>query len=267
MGNTDNKSVQISLDDKWYTVTIVADGRTPSPEAESTEEVESGSLPEAENESGLPIEYKSMNITAAKKLGIQIDDSNLRRTVAAKYVSPDTLFHYAFLWGDPAHADLESEYFTRETDFWDNIMGKSARPLTWDHAMDETMKANPVIGQTVEWGDDDIGRWAISHMDRHHVYRKAVDQLIEMGVIGTSSDSAAQYVERVANGKSTWLKRWPWFASALTDTPCEYRMVGSVSYFKSLGLTLPDSEASVLQTRAMVEKAHRTFSYIQTFGV
>ena len=89
-------------------------------------------------------------------------------------------------------------------------------------------------------GDDEIGRWYVAKLDRSHRYRKAIDQLIKEGKLGTSSDSAPQYVERVKTGKATWLKTWPLFAAALTDAPCEPRMIGSIEYAKSLGIELPE---------------------------
>jgi hypothetical protein len=209
---------------------------------------------------------KSLDLRYAKSIGLVMPDAQMRKTLAAKFVSPDTIHHYIFLWGNPQKTDLEAEYFKSTTNFWDGVLGHTPRPLTWDHAQDRTMKADPVIGKTVEWGDDDLGRWALSHLDRAHVYRKAVDMLIEEGVIGTSSDSAAQYVEREEHGKSAFLKTWPWFASALTDAPCEHRMVGTVEHFKSLGLNVRIPEAPDAQVRAMVQKAQSIFAHSLIFG-
>jgi hypothetical protein len=213
------------------------------------------------------IDVKSLDLSYAKSLDLGFDTDKLRSLLAAKFIGTDRIFHYPFLWGTSAKTDLEREFFLKNTNFWDDVIGKGPRPLTWDHAQDKSMKADPVIGQTIEWGDDELGRWAISHLNRAHEYRKAVDKLIDEGVIGTSSDSAPQYVEREKQGKSAWLKTWPWFASALTDVPCEPRMIteGAVEYFKSIGLKFPNSEASVEQVRAMVQKAHRVFDSVRMY--
>lgn len=190
----------------------------------------------------------TLNLSYAKSLGVEIPD------LAVKYVAKDTIRHPVFLWGDEQKTDLEREFFTRQTNFWDDVLGKSVRPLTWDHAQDPEFKADPLIGETVEWEDNDIGRFATSVLKKNHKYRKAIDELIgkkmlgsaaiAVPVLGASSDSAPQYVERVKVGKSIWLARWPWFATALTPTPCEPRMIGSdgggVEFFKSLGIALPD---------------------------
>jgi hypothetical protein len=81
-------------------------------------------------------------------------------------------------------------------------------------------------------------------LERSHQYNKAIAELIKQGKLGTSSDSAPQYVERVKTGKATWLKTWPFFAGALTDVPCEPRMIGSLEFLKSLGINLPENPPS-----------------------
>lgn len=180
---------------------------------------------------------KSLNLSYAKSLGIDLPD------LAVKSTGADEIRGYVALWGNPALTDVEAEYFTPDTNFWDSNLKSSGYmpPLTWDHAQDTSFKADPRIGAIVETGDDDIGRWYIAKLERGHKYRKAIDRLISDGKLGTSSDSAPQYVERVKTGKSTWLKTWPLFAAALTDTPAEPRMIGTLEYYKSLGAILPDS--------------------------
>jgi hypothetical protein len=181
---------------------------------------------------------KGLNLSYCKSLGVHIPD------MAVKYVALDTIKGYTFLWGNEKLTDVEFEYFTPTTNFWDDKLGKSARPLTWDHAQDPDFKASPVIGSVTNFGDDEVGRWYEAKLDRAHRYRKAIDALIEAGKLGTSSDSAPQYVQRKKTGKSTQLIEWPWFASALTDCPAEPRMIGSLEVLKSLGILLPDTSVS-----------------------
>lgn len=182
---------------------------------------------------------KSLNLAYVKSLGLVVPND-----LAVKFVGKDEIRGYTFLWGNPDKVDLEHEYFTKDTDFWDGKL-TTPKPLTWDHAQDVTFKADPIIGQIVDFGDDELGRWYAAKLDRSHKYRTYVDRLIQDGLLGSSSDSAPQYVVREKTGKSTWLKRWPWIASALTDVPCEPRLIGSVELLKSLGITLPQiAEAS-----------------------
>lgn len=191
----------------------------------------------------------------SKSLGFDTPD-----LLAVKSIGADEIRGYSQLWGSEKLTDIEVEYFTKSTDFWDDKLGKTPRPLTWDHAQDTEFKASPVIGQIVDFGDDEVGRWYVARLDRAHRYRKAVDALIKAGKLGTSSDSAPQYVERVKTGKSTWLKTWPFFAAALTDQPCEPRMLtaGSLEYLKSIGIILPDAplawELEQLQNRVRLLK-------------
>lgn len=194
--------------------------------------------PEEEiNDADVDTDQSNLDLSYAKSIGFRLGEQLL----AIKSIGSDKIAGYMALWGSSSMTDVENEYFTKSTDFWDNTLGKNPRPLTWDHAQDGDFKADPVIGQIEDFGDDDIGRWFNAKLVRSHKYRKAIDALIERGKLGASSDSAPQYVERIQTGKSTWLKRWPMFAVALTDTPAEPRMIGSVDYFKSCGITLPDN--------------------------
>lgn len=185
------------------------------------------------------VEDKAMDLSYAKSLGMDTS-----KNMAVKYVSRDEIKGYTFMWGNPNLTDVEIEYFTQDSNFWDDRLGKSARPLTWDHAQDKDFKANPVIGQINDFGDDEIGRWYVAKLDTSHKYKEAIHRLIKNGVLGTSSDSAPQYVVREKTGKSTWLKEWPWFASALTNTPAEPRMIDSLEFLKSLGVELPDVDGT-----------------------
>jgi hypothetical protein len=187
-----------------------------------------------------------MNVAYLKSLGISKPEDYFKDVLAVKSTGKDSIKGYIALWGNPALTDIESEYFTKATDFWDGVLS-FPRPLTWNHGQDRSViKSLDTIGQMQSFGDDDIGRFYEATLERSHKYRKAIDALISQRVLGTSSDSAPQYVIREKTGKATWLKQWPLFAGALTDVPCEPRMLGSVD-FKSLGV---DLEATVKHAEA-----------------
>ena len=187
---------------------------------------------------GESIAAKGLTLNYVKALHLPRDEEFFADVLAVKSVGHDRIRGYTFLWGNEELTDVETEFFTRKSDFWDTQLGKTARPLTWDHAQDPDTKSAPVIGQIDEFGDDAIGRWYIAQLDRNHKFRKAVDALVSKRAVGTSSDSANQYVirEKTKSG-AVWLAQWPWFCSALTTTPAEPRMldVGS-PYWKSTGL-------------------------------
>lgn len=195
---------------------------------------------------------KSLNFSYIKSIGIDLPDDQMIQKFAVKYVAKDQIKGYTFLWGDPKNTDIEADYFTKATNFWDDKLSQSQRPLTWDHAQDKEFKASPLIGAISEFGDDDVGRWYVAKLDRSHRYRKAIDKLIEQRKLGTSSDSAPQYVRRVQTGKSNWLQEWPWFASALTDAPAEPRMIGNLEFFKSIGISLqPDAQLNAWKLKKL----------------
>lgn len=208
---------------------------------------------------------KALSVSYIKSLHIPHAEQLFRDVLAVKSTSADSVKGYLAIWGDPDDVDVESEFFTGKdapigpTDFWDDKLSMP-RPLIWDHAQDGATKANPVIGSIQEFGDDDVGRWYSAQLDRAHKYRKAIDGLLSKRALGTSSDSAPQYVIREKVGKgATWLKRWPLFAAALTTTPCEPRQIGSVDYFKSLGIDLgvlpsPSTDAAQEAARAEIER-------------
>jgi hypothetical protein len=181
-----------------------------------------------------------LNLSYVKSLGIDIPENKL----AVKYVGKNVIAHPVFIWGDSKKTDLEIEFFTRESDFWDLSLKDFVRPLTWEHGQDELfakIETNPVIGKTMKYYDDDLARWAESVIEADKKYRKYLDQFIEEKRLGYSSDSAPQYVQRVKQGKAIWLKSWPWFGGSLTVAPCEPRMkVYTPEFLKSLGIAIPD---------------------------
>ena len=190
---------------------------------------------------------KSLNLAYVKSLGVVVPDLAVKRT------GIDEIHSYTMIWGNPDKVDVEQEFFTRESDFWDKSYGKAIRPLTWDHNQDDSLKADTRIGTITDFGDDEIGRWYTATLDRSHRYRKAIDGLIEQGVLGSSSDSVLQYIQRQkTKSGATWLAVWPWVGSALTATPAEPRLLASIEYAKSIGVTFQFPEASdVEQMRAM----------------
>lgn len=209
-----------------------------------------------------PIDHK-LDLSYVKSLNVNIPENK----IAVKYVGKNTIAHPVFIWGDAKKTDLEIEFFTKSSDFWDESLKDFQRPLTWDHGQDEKFNSfedNPVIGKTVKFYDDDIARWAESVIETDKKYRKYIDQFIEEKRLGYSSDSAPQYVIREPQGKATWLKMWPWFGGALTASPCEPRMkVYTPEFLKSLGVQLPD----VNDSRLRYEHKKRQAEYLKLKGV
>jgi len=108
---------------KSTTTTNVTDG-TATIASYSYTPVTSGFVQVVEDEAD-----KQMDTSYAKSLGMDIS-----KNMAVKYISRDEIKGYTFMWGNPELTDVEIEYFTQGSDFWDDKLGKSSRPLTWDHA-------------------------------------------------------------------------------------------------------------------------------------
>lgn len=203
---------------------------------------------------------KSINLDYLKGLRPDNYEEFFRDVVAVKALGKDEISGYVTLWGDPAKVDLVGDYFTPQTDFWDKVLSLP-RPLTWNHGTDRaTLKAADVLGTMVEFTDDNVGRAYRAILERGHKYRAMVDKLISSRDLGTSSDSAPQYVIREVAGKAQWIKQWPLFGAALTDTPCEPRMLESVN-FKAIGQMLPEA-TDLERLRKHAESQKRYFDYL-----
>ena len=217
---------------------------------------------EAASQTATDEPVKAFSFNYIKSLHLSIPEEFYRDVVAVKSIGPDSIKGYMVLWGDPARVDVEGEYFTRKSNFWDDKL-KMPKPLTWDHALDPATKSEPIIGTISEMGDDEIGRWYTAQLDRNHKYRKAIDTLISQHAIGTSSDSAPQYVIREPQKSgAVWLRQWPLFAAALTTTPAEPRMfnAGSVVW-KSISDSI-DTRMGALD-RANIERAQEEIQLIK----
>ncbi len=150
---------------------------------------------------------------------------------------------YAILFGSEDTPDLSpfQDFFTKKTDFW---LGEwSKRPMLFHHAMDPATKAAPVIGTWNKAVLDDVGVWMEGQLDMAHKYASAVQQLVTMGKLRVSSDSAPHLVVRDQKPNGTnEIKRWPIMAASLTPTPAEPRLLpveALKSVFSAAGLDLP----------------------------
>lgn len=182
---------------------------------------------------------KSLDLNYAKSVFVDASPD----LMAAKFIKDkaDTIGGYIALFGNEKLTDIEREFFTKSTDFWLDSFNGCA--LTWEHGQDGEFKARNVVGHVGEIKADEIGLLYTATLDRAHKYRQLVAECIEAGILGTSSDSAPQYVVREPCGKSVWLKQWPIFAASLTASPAEPRMLDTVG-FKSLGIELPGGAAN-----------------------
>jgi HK97 family phage major capsid protein len=144
---------------------------------------------------------------------------------------------YLVVWGDSKTRDLQGEYFTQETDF--ALDWYEARPVLYHHGLNGDLKA-AVIGRIEHLSIDETGIWAEAQLDLHQRYIRAVQRLVDKGILHWSSGSLAHLVEIGSNGE---IKRWPLVEGSLTPTPAEPRRtdVQTIkSAYEMLGLNPPD---------------------------
>ena len=142
---------------------------------------------------------------------------------------------YLLVWGKSARRDLQGEYFTPQTDV--GLDWYDRRPVLYHHGLDGALKA-AVIGVMDTLRPDETGLWAEAQLDLHKRYVRAVQRLVDQGVLSWSSGSLPHLVEVGAAGQ---IKRWPIVEGSLTPTPAEPRHTDVQtlkSAYKSLGLDM-----------------------------
>jgi hypothetical protein len=124
---------------------------------------------------------------------------------------------YLVVWGGPQQRDLQGEYFTPDTDL--GLSWYNRRPVLYHHGLDGDLKA-AVIGVIDTLRIDSTGVWAEAQLDVRQRYVRAVQRLIDQGVLGWSSGSLPHLVEVADDGQ---IKRWPIVEGSLTPAPAEPR--------------------------------------------
>ena len=142
---------------------------------------------------------------------------------------------YLVVWGDATQRDLQGEYFTAKTDV--GLDWYDQRPVLYHHGLDGNLKA-AVIGVMDTLRQDEVGIWAEAQLDMHKRYVRAVQRLVDKGVLSWSSGSLPHLVEIAEDGH---IKRWPIVEGSLTPSPAEPRHTDVhtlKSAYKSLGLDM-----------------------------
>lgn len=142
---------------------------------------------------------------------------------------------YLVVWGDATQRDLQGEYFTAQTDV--GLDWYDQRPVLYHHGLDGNLKA-AVIGVMDTLRQDEVGIWAEAQLDMHKRYVRAVQRLVDKGVLSWSSGSLPHLVEVADDGH---IKRWPIVEGSLTPSPAEPRHTDVhtlKSAYKSLGLDM-----------------------------
>ena len=109
--------------------------------------------------------------------------------------------------------------------------------MLYHHGLDGDLKA-AVIGTIDTLVADETGVWAEAQLDLRQRYVRAVQRLVDKGVLGWSSGSLPHLVEVAGDGQ---IKRWPIVEGSLTPAPAEPRRtdVHTIkSAYEALGLDM-----------------------------
>ncbi len=111
--------------------------------------------------------------------------------------------------------DLDGEFFSANTDIKPDWFDR--RPLVWHHNLDQSMKADPVLGTAEDLDKSDDGWWTTVWLDRSHAYWAQVDELLRTGKIYGSSGSLPNFVR--TDRKTGEILVWPYIEQTFTPTP------------------------------------------------
>lgn len=130
---------------------------------------------------------------------------------------------YAVRFGSPNDTDLESDYFTIDTDFGRPLkIGDSFKMNAYyHHGQDKTLKSMVIGEGTVTL--DDKGLWYEAQLDMSNEYAAMIDKMIKEGKMGFSSGAAAHLVSREKKSNAYHIKTWCISEISLTPQPAEPR--------------------------------------------
>jgi hypothetical protein len=193
----------------------------------------------------------------AQKAPVKMAEHNALKAIAR---TDDTLTvgNYIVLFGgrdleglgsDAKNADgTIGEYFTKSTQLDSPYTDTGHLLIDWEHgqgkAVDGAIGPGPddIFG-LVDWKSaqiDDLGVWVQRVLNRRSKYVKWLEQLIDEGLIGSSSEAIPDQVEKKKNGE---IVRWPLRRDTFTVSPMEPRMLKEnvIRAAKALGLQIEDT--------------------------
>jgi hypothetical protein len=142
--------------------------------------------------------------------------------------------------------DLDEEFFSTRTDIKPDWFDR--RPAIWHHNLDDTMKADPVIGTADDTELDEDGWWSTLWLDRSHRYHDQISKLLQAGKIYGSSGSLPNFVR--TDKKTGEILVWPFIEQTLTPTPSNIysRVVPAkaVAHFDEANIGLPPAVRGLL---------------------
>lgn len=152
--------------------------------------------------------------------------------------------NYIILFGGE---DLSGEYFTKNTEIKSAYTDLGMLYVDFEHGLDVDDTGNDqnnVLG-VVDWKSakvDEQGIFVERILNRQSQYIKYISDLIEAGVVGTSSQAVSGKTVKKSNGE---IVEWPLMRDSITFTPMEPRMLGenALASAKSLVELVPNCKS------------------------
>lgn len=166
--------------------------------------------------------------------------------------------NYIVLFGGK---DLTGEFFTKSTNFDSNYTDIGLLYVDFEHGRDYEKMGNSqanVLG-IVDWKSakiDENGIFVERVLNRRAEYVKYLAELIDAGIVGTSSEAIAGMTRKKTTGE---IVDWPLMRDSLTVTPMEPRMIAGnvLTAAKALVEIFPHSKSLALMTGAQIETEKR----------
>ena len=173
--------------------------------------------------------------------------------------------NYIVLFGG---RDLVGEYFTKNTKLDSPYTDIGTMYVDFEHGLDPDqmgMDENSVLG-IVDWKSarfDDKGVFVERTLNRRARYVDLLAELIDAGVMGTSSQAIRGKVSKNNDGEIT---QWPLQRDSLTITPMEPRMVSEniLTAAKSLREFFPSAKSLASFVGETIDLSDQTIEQLKT---
>ena len=145
--------------------------------------------------------------------------------------------------------DTDGDSFTKQTNFQIDFVPN--KPVFYRHRSDPNVKER--IGTVTDIQTKDEGIWFEAQLNNSTRYLKSIKRLIDLGVMGYSTGTAPQLINKKESGE---IETWPIVELSITPVPAEPRTLG-IQAIKEIGQALVEletieAEALVVETKEEV---------------
>lgn len=147
------------------------------------------------------------------------------------------------------------EFFTKSTVFDSDYTQTGVVYVDWEHSARDGATSDDILGY-VDWKTariDEKGIFVERVLNRRNRYVQYVEELIDAGLIGNSSEAVTAGVAKSPNGE---IRSWPIRRDSLTVTPMEPRMLSqnAIAAIKGLSERYHDLRAFINEPANVVDE-------------